>query len=238
MGYYLLLAVKIVGTILALHTVTVVIVFLLARIKKDAEGNYILDPNSWHFRLAYPFKRKEYLKNRSYDKNYYEDERIGICRYFAKLSWMLYVGWPILLFVEFIRTILLFPFFFLGGRVIVPSVESLHSAAKRDNVFEFVDTKDATFKLGKVTVLPLYWLVPSVYALLFWQYRAGTVHYTFWTLGIILAAVVIVAIIAGISAFIGWFLESNGESVSLMREWTGAKIRGVCPLAKIVAPKS
>lgn len=232
MGYYLFLIVKTVGAVLVLHTITVAVIFLLARIKKDAEGNYILDPNSWHFRLAYPFKRKEYLKN----CRYYEDEKIGICRYFAKLSWMLYVGWPILLFVEFIRTILLFPFFFLGGKIIVPSVESLHSAAKRDNVFEFVGTKDVTFRIGKVTVLPLFWIVPSVYALLLWKYMAVTFHYTLWTLGIILGAVVIVGISAGIFAFIAWLVETDGRSVSLAREWTGAKIRGVCPLAKIAAP--
>ncbi len=217
MLHYFLLFFKLAGALLALYVITTTIVFFLARIRKDAEGNYILDPESWHFRLSYPIKCE--------DGEFY-GERISICRYFAKFSWMLYVGWPFFLLLEFFRTLLLFLPFFLFGRLIVPSMKNLR-AGVRGNYFNFPNYKDV--KMGKIGIPPAVWILPMLYLLLLYRYTSATLHLTLWILGLILLAAVIPAAVAGI----GWFLDTDNKSVSLAREWMATKKRGICPLAKI-----
>ena len=47
--------------VVGLYVLTATVLLSIARIEKGANGKLILDPNSWHFKVAYPFKRFKIL---------------------------------------------------------------------------------------------------------------------------------------------------------------------------------
>lgn len=207
--------------ILALYALTTGIVLLFAKIEKESDGTPILDTDSWHFKLAYPFGRyeKEFMERLSDGRI-----KISICTYFWKLFLALWIGWPFLAAVTIVGSAMTCIF----GNIIVPSFKD--------------DTKSMEHKefwlprIGDFRILPAYFLPLVFYFWLLWSYPSKTWAWTYtafsWTCAMF-KIIIIPAVIFALFVFFLWFLVTDQKEVSLVREMVEAKMNKWCPFFKV-----
>ena len=215
------------GGLALLYFITATVFLLVARIKKDKDGNLILDSNSRHFKLSYPFLKFQ-------PKSFIEGSlsNIGICGYFFKFFFMLYVGWPILAVLASIKTVTYLPFMLLFGFYPIANHRSIYEEKHSVPFLLDVDAGEIRFlqpKIKGVTIFPFYAIVPLSYILAWIYYSDRTWNITFWCLVMI---AVIAAIVGAIVLFF-WLKETDEGNVSLFREWIGAEWNRFCPRMKL-----
>ncbi len=225
-GLALFFCLKIVGVFLVLHILTISVAILTSKIEKDAEGNLVLDPNCWHFKAAYPLRR--------YNNNFLEELKkngLNICPYFLDLTFMLWLGWPFLIIVEGLRTIIGNVIVFNSGFYHVPSLKQLVASDGPEdlNLYRF---QLPTIK-GFV-IRPIYILVSLAYVLWLWINYRATMSYTIMimreALNVVLKLVapLVVAILLAILIRKKVFKKSENKKVYLAKEFLSAKYKRFC----------
>lgn len=143
---------------------------------KNEDGEIIISTNSWHFRIAYPFKR--------FDKYRRPDSR-SFLSYFTKILFMLFLGWPVLLSWETAKMIICSPLFFLFGRFPIPDFKEV---SEEENPFGlkitqfYVPTTTSGFR-----ILPIYIIIPLLYGWLLYQW--------FFLVSIITSIIILISLI-------------------------------------------
>lgn len=198
-----------------LYAITATFFLLTAKLEKDKDGYLVLDPQSWHFKLAFPFRSRY----RPHSLKYLSDH-MSICGYFVKLFWMLYFGWPIIALWLIAKTLVYAPFMLTFGYYPIANLKSM--AWGDDDAILHV-------AVGKKKWVR-YFFFPLVYS----------ISWTYWpakTYTISLGAVIIAVCIAAIGGLIYLHdrkIDDDSEGrVSLAKEWLMAKKRRVCPVTKI-----
>lgn len=143
---------------------------------KNEDGETVVSTNSWHFRIAYPFKR--------FDKYSHPASR-SFLSYFTKILFMLFLGWPVLLSWETVKMIIYLPLFFLFGRFPIPDFKEI---SETENPFGlkiiqfYVPTTASRFE-----ILPIFIIIPPLYGWLLYQW--------FFWVSIITSVIVLVLLI-------------------------------------------
>lgn len=232
--------------IMGFYAIAAVGFFNLIRIEKDEKGNLILDLDSWHFKFAYPlkkFKIKEALNTLEYvrakgiehDITYAQTEvnvvcssfKTSICVYFAKVFWMSYFGWPAIIVLAVLKTIIYIPFMLLFGGYPIANLTSLYLGLKYGKGPVSVDVgKIPLPKIFGYRIFPIYCILSLAYGTLWYFYPQGT-----WSVHLWVSIPVIVAlIIVVVWTFFNWTLYTDEKSVNLLREWLITKKQKVCPI--------
>jgi len=206
-----------------LYVVTATVFLLIARIEKDKDGILILDPESRHFKMSYPF-----LKFKKWQVEELS-EKISLCRYFAKFFFMLYIGWPTLAVWCSLKTVAYAPFMFLFSRYPIANIRSMSNEYDSNELFNVKVGHLRLLKVRGVTVHPFGPLAILAY-LLSWAYFPSSTFYFTRAIVIIITAI---AVIATVVVGICWLLATDQGGVSLIREWVMAKKKGMCPPLRI-----
>ena len=217
-----------------LHILSAVILLTFGRLKKEPDGTLILDHDSWHFKIAYPFKRYEFDRykkdNRENRYDYYSlwthymaEGGVNICYYVSKFTNSLIFGWPFIILM-LVVLILLDIIFLSFGKYVVPNVKNLNGSLNDASM----DLKLP--RIGKYRILPIYILAPTIYSWCLWQYPHSTIHNTLT----VAVGILFIAIVLGIYLACSWLSKTNQEDVSIAREWISAKKKGYCKILKVV----
>lgn len=228
--------------LVALYAFTATIFLFLAQLEKDEKGKLFIDPDSWHFKVAYPIGRYKVLdalnalKPDSGSKlTRYEAKKIlasyrkGLCAYFFKFFFMLYLGWPvfvvgliiILIILYAIIQVVAFPFGFYMVDITGESILWKRYPLPR---------------IYGIRLLPVYFIVMLGYAALWYFFPSGTPSVTGQTLGVVGIGLLLVGVVWAIVSAISWLRHTDGKSVNVVREWVSAKKEGVCPMVEIKSP--
>lgn len=212
--------VSIVG-LLVLYVVTSAIIIVSTRIEKTESGDLVIDSSSWHFKITYPFQRSE----QSFFYKVREDG-ISLCRYCSKFFWMVWVGWPLIILFQTIKTLVYGPFLLIFGFYPVPWNLDLFET---DQAHGIKCEKFPLPKIKNVRILPAYLILPAVYAWLLVSLEFVR-RASFYIGGIL----IVICVVLGIALLIGLLAEytknTDNKSVSLLREWAGAKKKRICPM--------
>ncbi|MBI1998732.1 MAG: hypothetical protein HYS73_00135 [Parcubacteria group bacterium] len=217
----------------ALYAFTATIFLFLVQLEKNADGKLVLDPDSWHFKVAYPFARykvKDALEKRmSTDaykrdraKNFLASYQHGLCVYFFKFFLMFYLGYPILVVFSFLCHIVANVCAISFGYCVFLSFDD-----------RFYHWKYPLPRVYGIRLLPIYFLVPLLYAALWYAYPDDTPVKTGYAALAFGAIIAIVAILWATATAVVWLGRTDKESVSMVREWISAKKQGICPLTEI-----
>lgn len=126
---------------------------------KNKDGETVVSTNSWHFRIAYPFRR--------FDKYNHPASR-SFLSYFTKIFFMLFLGWPVLLSWEAAKIILYSPVLFLFGYFPIPDFKEM-SEAQNPFCLKITQLYVPTTASG-FNILPIYIILPSLYGWLLYQW--------------------------------------------------------------------
>ncbi len=92
--------------------------FLKSLLIQPENSHPIISVHSWHYKLAYPFRRHHVML-----------EEIKFFRYSLKLFLMIFLGWPILIVWETLKFIIYNPFLILFGAYSTPDLYGMwHNA--------------------------------------------------------------------------------------------------------------
>ena len=179
---------------------------------KNKDGQITIGINSWHARIAYPFRRyKPYL-----------DCSDNFFSYFTKVFFMFFLWWPFIILLETIKLTISLPILFLFGNY---AFSDLKGMSKTENpvwleVKEFhVPTTTSGFE-----IFPLYILGPLFYLWLVYKW-------TFWmlTLGAVTVGIVLLILLLGI-------IRKSETTDRILGYWNQSKIkssvRHICNSAK------
>lgn len=213
----MLLFLEILGIIIGVYVLTVLALLALIRLKKDGDGNLILDSTSWHFKMAYPF-----LKFDSYFLETLRKKGTNICSYCAKLVFMLYIGWPcILVFKILVLYIALIAFLFLG------KWESFNLQKwQKDGELHITTINLPRIKGYKIC--PIYLLTLLIYIWSWLRYPVIIYSFTITALVAALATAMLVAICISISCL------RKTESFNLALIWITDRKKRLCHHLKVV----
>ena len=211
------------ASVVVLYVLTATVFLLVAKIRKDEKGNLVLDPNSWHFKISYPF-----IKFSKY-QILFLSEKVGLCGYFAKFFFMLYLGWPMLMVWACLKTIVYSPFMLLFGSYPIANNRSMDEAFEGPLAVEVGEIKMLKPNVLGLTIFPFYIIALLAYVFSWIYYPDTTWTVTFWCLVTIAVVVVAVAIIVGIYRF----MKTDQETVYLIKEWANSKKKKLCPKMKI-----
>jgi hypothetical protein len=214
----------------ALYVLTATIFLLVAKIERHKEGYLILDPESRHFKMSYPILkfRKSHVSEMS--------GHISLCGYFAKFFFMLYVGWPSIGVWCFLKTIVYAPFMLLFSRYPIANMQSMTSSSWFSDEIKLLNVEVGHLDPPEIKGLTIHPFCPlSIMAYVFcWIYFPSTaLLYT----TIVLVFIATLALLVGFFWSMNWFSKTDYKKVSLVREWTVAKKRKMCPLLKIKSAK-
>ncbi len=203
---------------LVIYVITIGLFFLSAKIEKDEQGVYIINPNSWHFKVAYPFLRLE-----GELKMYSVLQSFGICGYCTKLATMLYIGWPILALWETVMTLIQLPICLLFGLTARPSLKVM--VDENSGPFTLKYERYWLPKIGNKTIYPIY---PAlVIGYVSWIFFDPLVAAIFTTC----VFTVCIAVFCVVSYL--WFKRSENKAVSLARVYLVSLKDSVCPRARL-----
>lgn len=175
-------------------------IFLKSRIR-NPDGLITISRNSWHSKIAYPFKRYDSFPE--YSDNFFS--------YFTKIFFMFFFGWPFLISWEAIKMTVVSPFLFLVGIYAVPDLKEMD---KYENPFAFrvrefyVPTTTNGFK-----IFPIYILGPIFYLWLAYKWTA-----------IVLIASCVAIIVISVLWFLGFMIDS-GRAKRASDYWRQSRIK-------------
>ncbi len=205
--------------IFSLYIVTSTTLLLSAKFKKNAKGNLILNPDSWHFKLSHPILTRRYssLAIRKYKDDFKNIIPSSICGYCANFSFMLYIGWPTLILWSVLKTLVYTPFMILFGYYPIADMKSM---IWHDNPFAVEVGEISLPKIKEYKIFPAYIALPTAYL-------AGWLYYPSVVFKVSVWVLFVAAVIATILALV-WFKETDQEQVSLAKEWLSAKKNRIC----------
>ena len=196
------------------YVVTSVALIVFAKFEKTESGDLVIDSSSWHFKITYPFQRSEqsfFYKVREHG--------ISLCRYCAKFFWMVWVGWPLIVVFQTVKTsVYILPLLIFGFYPVPWNLDSLGT----DQSHKIKCRKFWLPKIKNVRILPIYLILPTVYAWLFVSFEV-TKKASLYTVGGVVAVCIIIAIVLLVMFTLEYIKDTDSEFVSLLREWTGAK---------------
>lgn len=200
------------------------LVFVFTAQLNDEDGEPWVDTESLHFKMAFPFAR--------YNSWYMEGliagrEKVGICIYFAKFFFTLYLAWPFIITLQTLKTAIYTPFLFLAGYYPNPFDLSCMTG-NYGNPFYLELKKFRLPKIYGVKLYPILVVAPVLYAISWVYFPSATWNVTgqsLTILGIILVAALIFATFAAYS-------DSESGKVGLFKSWVEAKKKMVCPILK------
>lgn len=208
--------------VLALYALTTGIVLCFAKIEKEPDGTPILDANSWHFKLAYPIQRHD-----PYFIREISGKRISICAYFIKLFFTLWIGWPIILVVSVMNTVIASAICLPFGRVAIADWREWYGNPDLWDMFRFEKIKLPAIR--DYRIFPVYLVAPAVYI---WLLRLNSKLTLGWTF-LILKIVLVIAVVIALCTLYSLLARTDQKKVSLAREWLRAKKNRWCPLMKV-----
>ena len=222
----LLLILGSVSGFLAFYLVNVLVLLALARIERDENGKLLLDTGSWHFKLAYPFKKRD-----SVFLGVIREDGMNLCPYVQKLFWTLYLGWPAMILWETTRTVLcnsLLPFF--GSYYRPGRIQEWYWNGEIHPLYSDKQMKEIPLpKLWGEKIRPIYLVILAIPA-----YFLITDGDRFIRVSLVaLMAALITAVIFGIAYLVARFLNTKQGKASLAREWLQAKHRRICPKLEV-----
>ena len=211
-----------------LYLITATILYLRIKLNRDENGYPIINPDSWHFKVAYPFKK--------YDTGFIEkleEKPFSICPYGIKFFLMLYFGFPILIIWTTALLIVLNTVMIPFGGYVKPDFEQA-SADELPFTVSRHEYHGSLPKLNnKLPLLPIFLLIPSAYVLWFWLKPAESWKATWITLTITLGGAIFIGIIVVIAKLCGWFKNTDQNQVSLARETISSTYKRFCILVKV-----
>ena len=193
---------------------------LAARLERDEDGNLVIDSNSWHFKVAYPYKR-----HLTYELDQLKRRGIGMCRYGAKLFFMTFVGWPINGIVLVLSNVLVGPawFIFLGDLAYARL-----GFSKTDLQF-VVEARTLTMpRISGERIVPVVFLLLAAYIWFWIELTPLALTSTIWSS---IAVVLWVLMIGICDLFIK--LSRGQVKTSLVVGWLSARKKKVCPIARV-----
>lgn len=211
------LALKVAGILLSAHVCICLVVIFTTRIEKDIEGNLILNPEWWHFKAVFPFKRHS-----SYFMAELTTQGVNMCPYVIKLTCMLLFGWPFLILIWGVKAVVLNGVFSPFGFYCCPSITWV-SEEERLKKISWLP------KIKNFIIFPAYIIFPLIYSAFFY-FTPGTM---------ILVTQMILVVIGVVVLFMGmiWLFSkiqarvkrSDSQKIYLVREFLSAKYRRYCP---------
>lgn len=244
-----------IGIALMLHGVTLLAVLLFGKIEKDEYGRLVLDAESWHFKVAYPYNNK----NENFLRKL-EDRGLGLCRYCLRLSLMVYIVWefiilshivlfififcvlyPIRIFALLVYTVILF----LIGMHLSKSTwcwpwHFINFLAK-DKPHNVLPENIGFFKGKRFMFRPIYVPLSILYVYAFYNWNSPTVSNDIYIPGpisLFSLTVLIIAVVLLVTLRIISFVlrkKSQKPKTSLLREWFISRyIKSFCPRMKII----
>lgn len=209
----------------ALYVLTAAVFLLTARIGKTENGELVIDPGSWHFKIVYPFRKFDNLES---------FPPINLCGYFAQFFFMLFLGWPFLVFFLFLKTVVYLPFFLMFGRYPVANLMSMrYPAAGAPFWVEAREIRLLRPKIKGFTFYPFYLIVPLAYGLgcLYYPSIVSSIN---WILSLFAVIVLGACFLTGFQWLFNWLKTTNEHSISLVKEMVRAKINKWCPRVTII----
>lgn len=168
---------------------------------KNKDGLTTISRNSWHFRIAYPFRK--YDRHSRYSDNFFS--------YFTKVFFMFFLGWPCLILWEVIKMTVALPILLLFGYYAFSDLEVMD---KYNNPFLlkikqlYVPTTTAGFE-----IFPIYIL--------------GTILYIWLVYKWIFVVLALSAVVIGLILIL-WLVGTMEESElanRILRYWRQSKIK-------------
>lgn len=215
----------------AIYIFGALILFAFAKLGKDEEGNLLLDPESWHFKITYAEQRFHY------DFFYSSDwHKMNLCKYIRQFSRALFIIWPFII-VFWLALLVAAPIFFLFGKYPVLGVENFAGPVKITEDIKWMKKwKILPIHVGVVFSIIMYiiiYLLPEANAMAFdyltllaWAYKILIV--LAWILGVIAAVVLIYSVLS----WLCWQHERAGKGertkVGLMLLTLWAWKKSVC----------
>lgn len=224
---------KIALTVIGLYIAAAAAFMLSARLKKDADGNLILDPESWHFKAAYPFRKFNIYAVK------YLSGRISVCGYFRKLFLMLFMGWPILIALAVFKTLTYAPFMLLFGYYPIADHLSIHESwgyGDGDSAGPFAvhAVKISLPEFRGYQIFPVYLIIPLAYLAcwMLWPGIAAAITVTALTIAIG------IVIVAGVLMFAMAINKTHSGTIGIVKEYVSSKKKGVCRLMIVRSSKN
>ena len=178
------IAVKVVLAIIGLYIATAAVFMASARLKKDSNGNLILDPESWHFKTTFPMRKFDVYKVKDLSGS------ISLCGYFYRFFMMLFLGWPFILIWAIAKTILYSPFMILFGYYPVADLRSMYEMANDYGPFGVKVEQIYLPRIYGYRIFPIYLIVPTVYWICWKFWPITTIQVSIWTAELILGVIV------------------------------------------------
>lgn len=210
-----------------LYVLTTGIFLALIRFPKENDEIFI-DHTSWHFKMAYPFKK--YV---GYEIKCMQQRGISKCRYFGKLFWMTWIGWPYIVLQESIKFILYNIFTMQFGYLSLPDLTEMTSNCSSRPGMLRTNLKELNFpRLSGHEVLPIYVSVSVLYLLSWCLNPKTTWHWTLFVFGVIVYLVIIAAVIRFLLDRLKQKTKKT-ETATLASEWVKIKKRRFCPIVPV-----
>lgn len=200
------------------------LIFIFTAQLNNEDGEPCVDTESLHFKIAFPFTRyNDWFMGHLKDGR----QNIGICGYFAKFFFTLYLAWPFIIVFQMLKTILYTPFLFSAGYYLNPFNLNCMTGSY-GNPFDTELKKFRVPKIHGVKLYPIFLLVPAIY-ILSWIYFPSTTWIVTGEFLIVLGVIVVAALIFATFAA---YSDSESGKVGLFKSWIEAKKRMVCPILK------
>ena len=223
----------ILGGFAALYVTTATVFLLTAKIEKGTNGQRYFDPNSWHFKLAYPRKHHHW-----WFRDTLARQGVTICPYFAKFFFMLYVGWPTIIILYTVTRIFYGAVMFIFGYYPCMDLMAFMNRWRAGDAIidEFEDgTAMGLLRIGKFRLIPIYIIAPLAYAWAWNVYPDATLATTVWVAVAIAVIAAIVGVVLGIKKFREKIREGELKRVSLLGQFISAKKSRFCFVLKLKA---
>lgn len=152
--------------------------FFKSLLKNSDDACQTISIRSWHYKLAYPFKKFDGVVV----------GQIGFLSYFSKIFFTTLLGWPILIAFQTIKMTACLPFLILFGRFPLPSFEIM---SREENPFVLKIKQLYLPTVGNgIPILPVFFAFTAGYSWLVYKWP-------FMTLGITLFIFVVLSVVIG-----------------------------------------
>ena len=150
---------------------------------RNADGHLILSVNSWHFKLAYPFRKFLMSDSSLLNKSFFV--------YFSKIYYMVTFGWPILIALQTIKMVVGTPLLlFIFGLYLKPGLRMMQ---KEENPFA-METKELYIPsiCNGFQIFPIYIVLVTLFSWLAYRWPYLTIGITLVITGLVTMVLLII----------------------------------------------
>lgn len=140
--------------------------FFKSLLKNSGDEHQTISIRSWHYKLAYPFKKF----------NGVVVKQVSFFSYFSKIFFTTLLGWPILIAWQTAKMTVYLPFLALFGRYALPGFETM-SSNENPLVLEIKRFYLPTVGNG-IPILPIYFAATAGYGWLIYNWPGMTLGIT------------------------------------------------------------